>query len=93
MDIVISYRFLGAESENDNRNLSSRFLNIFNFSVVRMHTLTLMQQQKRACSQSLSFSFLAVRQAWLISSKSPFFHDCNILVETLPMFVTCVTRV
>jgi len=61
MEMVISNRFLGAESEYDHKktSISSRFLNIFNFSVVQMHPLTLMQQQKRACSQSLSFSFIA----------------------------------
>jgi len=33
MEIVLSYRFLGAETEYDNKktSISSRFLNIFNF--------------------------------------------------------------
>jgi len=85
MEIVVSYRFLGAESEYDNKKLliSSRFWNIFKFSVLQMHTLTLMQQQKRVCSQSLSFSFLAVRQVRLISSKSPTVIKDSIFLGTV----------
>ena len=72
MEIVLSYRFLGAETEYDNKKLRLALVFwIFSIFIVQMHTSMLMQQQKRACSQSLSFSFLAVRQVWLISSKSP----------------------
>ena len=73
MEIVISYRFFGAESKYDNQKLRLAlvFWIFLIFIVVQMHTLMLMQQQKRACSQSLFLSFLAVRQVWLISSKSP----------------------
>jgi len=67
------HRIFGTESEYDNKKLRLALVfSIFSICiVVQMHTLMLMQQQKLACSQSLSFSFLAVRQVWLISSKSP----------------------
>ena len=44
-----------------------------------MHTLTLMQQHKRACSQSLSFSFSAVRQVRLISCSRSNSHQLTLM--------------